>query len=246
MPSSWRYLSGLGLHQDREKLIALGWSVLNRYSRALQARDEIGRLFYLPKTPNSEDQMAYHFDYLTLLLTATFDALALITNDVYGLGLKHRECGLRRKSFRKAVQNRTTTDNLGTILATNATYIDILFDLRNKIHSVSLETDFNVPDKYPDELLERIYQFDPKDHWGIQKQNVTVTVNGGDPVPSIEYSVDLYNLAHGLVDEATKLINSLMEGTKIEDYLVAENLSNILVKPPADMIPFIETYMLLA
>jgi hypothetical protein len=109
-----------------------------------------------------------------------------------------------------------------------------------------LETDFHVPVTYPDELLERIYQYDPSDHWGIQKRNVTVIINRGDPVPSIDYSVDTYNLVHGLVNEATKLINSLMEETKIEKYLDAGYISKILINPPADMLPYIQTYMLLA
>jgi hypothetical protein len=246
LPNSWRYLSGLGLHKNREKLISLGWSVLNRYSRALQAQDEIGRLFYLPKTPNSEDQMAYHFDYLALLLTAAFDAQALIINEVYSLSLKDRECGLRREKFQKALRKNPATNNLNTILTAQANFINILFDLRNKIHSVSLETDFNVPETYPDELLERIYQYDPRDHWAIQKQNVTITVNSGDPVPSIEYSIDICNLAYGLINEATSLISSLMEETKIEDYIDAASLSKISIKPPADMIPYIQTYLLLA
>jgi hypothetical protein len=104
LPNSWKYLSGLGLHNKREKLISLGWSVLNRHSRALQARDEIGRLFYMPKTSSSEDQTAYHFDYLTLLLTAALDVQALIINEVYSLGLKDHDCGFRRDKFKNAVK----------------------------------------------------------------------------------------------------------------------------------------------
>ncbi len=246
LPNSWMYLSKLGLHNEREKLVSLGRSVLNRYSRALQARDEIGRLFYMPKTSSSEDQMAYHFDYLTLLLTAALDAQASIINRVYSLSLKDYDCGLRRDKFKNAVRKNPAASNLDVLLAAKENFINILFDLRNKIHSVGLKTDFHVPETYPDELLERIYQYDLSDHWGIQKQNVTVIVNRGNPVPSIDYSVDTYNLAHGLVNEATKLINSLMEETKIEKYLDAGHFSKILIDPPADMLPYIRTYLLLA
>ena len=246
LPNSWKYLSGLGLHYKREKLISLGWSVLNRYSRALQARDEIGCLFYMPGTHSSEDQTAYHFDYLTLLLTAVFDVQALIINEVYSLGLNNRNCGFRQKEFIKAVKKNPDTRNLDTLLVAKKDFLNILFDLRNKIYSVSLETDFYVPETYPDELLERIYQYDPSDHWGIQKQNVTLIKNSSDPVPSIDYSVDTYYLAHGLVNEATKLINSLMEETKTEEFLDARERPKISVNPPADMIPFIQTYLLLA
>jgi len=246
LPNSWKYISGLGLHNKRAKFISLGWSVLNRYSRALQARDEIGRLFYMPKTSSSEDETVYHFDYLTLLLTAALDVQALIINEVYSLGLKDHDCGFRRDKFKNAVKKNPATSNIDALLATKEDFINILFDLRNKIHSISLETDFHVPEIYPDELLERIYQYNPNEHWGIQKQNVTVTVNRGNPVPSIDYSVDTYNLTHGLVNEATKLINLLMEETKIERYLDAGYLSKIRTNPPDDMLPYIQTYMLLA
>jgi hypothetical protein len=246
LPNSWMYLSNLGLHNEHEKLISLGWSVLNRYSRALQARDEIGRLFYMPKTSSSEGQMAYHFDYLTLLLAAVLDAQALIINRVYGLGLKDYDCGLRRDKFKNAVKRNPASSNLYAILTTKEDFINILFELRNKIHSVGLKTDFHVPETYPDELLEMMYQYDLNDHWGIQKRNVTVIINRGNPIPSIDYSVDTYNLAHELVHEATKLINSLMEETNIENYLDAGQFSKNLINPPADMLAYIQTYLLLA
>ena len=246
LPCSWKYLSGLWLLNKHKILISLGWSVLHRYSRVLQARDEIGRLFYMPNTFSSKDQMEYHFDYFTILLTAALDVQALIINKVFSLGLKDNDCGLRRGNFKKEVNKNSATSNLNTLLADKEDFINILFDLRNKIHSISLETSFHVPEAYPDELLERIYQHDKSDHLGIQKENVTVIENRGDPVPSIDYSVDIYNLAHGLVNEATNLINSLMEETKIEGYLDAKYLSKILLIPPDDMLPFIQTYLFLA
>lgn len=246
LPNSWKYTSALGLHDERASLSPLGWSVLNRYSRALQARDEIGRLFYMPKTSSSEDLMAYHFDYLTLLLTGALDAQALIINTVYSLGLKRDQCGLTRGNFKQALKTNSDTSNLESIRSSKEGFIKILFDLRNMIHSSSLETDFSVPETYPNELLERIYQYDPSDNWGIQKQNQTVVTNGSNPTLHIKYSVDRYNLAHGLINEATKLINSLIDETKIENYLDTNSRSKISINPPASMIPHIEISLLLA
>ena len=246
LPSSWKYTSGLGLHRNRKILLPLGWSVLSRYSRVLQARDEIGRLFYMRNTPSLKDQMQYHFDYLTILFTAALDVQALIINEVYNLRLKDFDCGLRRKIFRKAIKNNSATNNLDILLTSKDDLINIIFDLRNKIHSISLETDFYIPETFPNELLERIYKYNQSNHFGIQRENITVTENRSDPVPSIRYSVDLYNLANNLVDEATNLINSLMQETKVEEFLDSENRSKIQVNPPEDMLPFIQTYMFLA
>ncbi|MCP5173478.1 MAG: hypothetical protein H6996_00050 [Moraxellaceae bacterium] len=246
LPKSWKYISGLGLHNAREKLLSLGWSVLNRYSRVLQARDELGRLYYMPANSSTKDKMMYHFDYLTLLLTAAFDTQALIINTVYNLGLKDQECGFRRERFKTVIRQQTITSNLANLLSAKSDFINILFDLRNKIHSVSMETNFHVPDSYPDELLERICQYDQYNHWGIQKQNVNVIINRGNPTPSINYSVDIYHLAHGLISESTNLINSIMEETQIETFLDTGVLSKIMTSPPDDMLPYIQAYLLLA
>jgi hypothetical protein len=246
LPNSWKYISGLYLLNKREDFRSLAWSVITRFSRAMQARDELGRLFYMPKTTSSEDQMAYHFDYLTLLLTAALDVQAIIINEVYGFGLKDINCGFRREIFKRKVKENPATKNLDTLITNNVDFLNILFELRNKIHSVSLETDFYVPKNYPDDLLERIYEYNPEDHWGIQKRSVTLIENNNAPVPSINYYVDTYNLALGLLNEATRLINLIMEETKIENFLDSGCLQKIIRNPPADMIPFIETYMFLA
>jgi hypothetical protein len=50
LPNSWKYISSFRFHLEYEKLIELGWSVMSRCIRALQARDEIARLFYMPET----------------------------------------------------------------------------------------------------------------------------------------------------------------------------------------------------
>ncbi|MBA3072240.1 MAG: hypothetical protein FP831_01465, partial [Anaerolineae bacterium] len=122
LPSSWKFLSGIGTQKNREELIDLGWSVLNRYSRALQARDEISRLFYLLdnasliKDNTLDDQMAYHFDYFTVLLTAALDAEALIINKVFELGLKDVDCGIRREKFINSLYKNNSACNLFTLL----------------------------------------------------------------------------------------------------------------------------------
>ncbi len=243
---SWKYISGLGLHNEHKKLLSLGWSVVNRYSRALQARDEIGRLFYMPANSSTKDNMMYHFDYLTLLLTAAFDTQAIIINTVYNLGLKDQDCGFRRERFKTIIRRQPIASNLANLLSTKSDFINILFDLRNKIHSASMETNFHVPESYPDELLERIYQYDQYNHWGIQKRNTNVIINRGNPTPSINYSVDIYHLAHGLVSEATNLINSVMDETQIEITLDTKDLPKIITSPPDEMLPYIQVYLLLA
>ena len=52
----------------------LNETVLNRCLRALQARDEIGKLFYSYRKNDLNDQLLYHFDYLNILLVGVWDA----------------------------------------------------------------------------------------------------------------------------------------------------------------------------
>jgi hypothetical protein len=82
----------------------LAQSVLIRCTRALQARDEIGALFYMPQSDNSRDSMMYHFDYLALLLAGALDAQARVARRVYQIKQPDDvNTGFHRKYFLEAL-----------------------------------------------------------------------------------------------------------------------------------------------
>jgi len=243
LPNSWKYISELSLASSDDELRSLGWSALHRYSLALQARDEIGRLFYMPSNVSKDDQTDYHFDFLTLLLTAIFDVQALIIKRVHNLDIDDRSCGFRRSPFINAVEGNDETRNVFNIIETNKEFIDILSDLRNKIHSISLKSEFDVPESDPDILLDRICQYGGEEVTGIKRSNIKIIKNGSDPIPSITYSLEKYVLAHFLVNEATELIKSIMDATNTEIVLDESDLGKVNDSPPEYMIPSIETFI---
>lgn len=103
LPNMWRYFSGcveaskvLG-----DDILNLGQSIMVRCMRALEARDAIGEQFYLPQNNDTRDAILYHFDYLTLLLSGVFDALARVAYRVYQIQKPTDEkyASFRRKEF---------------------------------------------------------------------------------------------------------------------------------------------------
>lgn len=244
LPESWKYISSFKFHSEYKKLIELGRSLMSRSIRALQARDEIAKLFCAPSTSSTKELISYHFDYLTLLLTAALDVQAQIINTVYGFGLNDLDCGLRRGKFKKKIKSVISTKEIGELLDKEDEFIDILFTLRNMIHSVSLKDEKSIPEEYPNEFLDKIYNFDDKSHWGIKKEKVDIVKNGHPPVPSFNFLVDKYFLACNLLDRAFELIDSIMKKTNPKDYLDNEDISKIKINAPVEMTPYIQLYLL--
>jgi hypothetical protein len=249
LPDKREYLTVLGSHPEREELIQLRWSVFERCSKALQTRDEITRLYYKPETTDAKDLRSDYFAYLTLLLTGALDAQALIINKIYNLGeTDQKKCGLHNESFKKRIRNNSLTKGIGNLLDSKEQFIkEILVKLRNKIHSVNLKEEYCFPENSQDELkklLDRIYDYDPNSHWGVQKQKITR--NGEAPVPSFKYILNTYTLGFHLITETFALMNAIMEETKTEDDILNKSdRSKIKTKPSPEMDEHIQTCLLL-
>jgi hypothetical protein len=198
----------------------------------------------MPGTSSTQESISYHFDYLTLLLTAAFDVQARIINILYDFKLKDNECGLKRDNFKKKIKSFDSTKEIGQLLDKKVEFLDILFTIRNMIHSISLGDDKSAPEDYPNEFLDKIFGYDSNNHWGVKKVKVNKIRNGNLPVPSFNYSVDKYFLACCLLEEAFDLINSIMQNTNPEDYVEKADLLKIKASPPVDMIPHIQLCLL--
>ncbi len=200
----------------------------------------------MPETYSSKDERAYHFDYLTLLLTAALDAETLIINRLYQLGLNDKECGLSRPGFRRAIKNNPNAKPISDFLDSKEDFIEILFPLRNKIHSISLGESFMLPDNYQDDLFDKIYNFNTSNHWGIQKQKTTLIKNNDPPVRAYDISIDIYKFALHLIEEGFVLIDGIIQETKAELFLDAASSQKFIDKPPPDLAETIELYILSA
>jgi hypothetical protein len=233
LPNSWKYVSGLPF--NGKEIFLLGLSVLDRCTRVLQARDEIMQLYLMPGTSSSENKKMYHFDYLTLLLTAALDSEALILKKLFHLSIKDMNCGLRRSDFINAIERDNHTKPVADLLERKKEFVEILFMLRNKIHSSSIESKFNLPENYQNKLFDKMYNYEPESHWGIQKQKIKLIENGNPPIPAYDISIDIYNLTHHLLEEGLALIDDVMRETKVEATLDAVSVGKIIEEPPPDL-----------
>jgi hypothetical protein len=240
LPSNWRFLRYIPSFLDIEDEKHLGISVLNRCSRALQARDELARLFYMPGEYGSSDKRTYHFDYLTLLLTGALDALALVLNRVHKLQLSPIDCSMSpfRDKFKKMLIVKTSASNIVHLIEAASTkpFLEILYRIRNRIHSISLNESMSVPQDNVDELLDWIYDFDPNDHCGMSKEKVIAYINNDPPVPHYDIKIDKYLLASTLLAETLKLVDRIMD-------LVAPK--DVNGEPPPNMLRSMERYKFL-
>jgi hypothetical protein len=199
----WRYNSACGqagkVRSDNTQ--GLGASILIRCSRALQACDSIGELFYSSQGRDTSDRIMYHFDYLTLLLVAAFDAQARIAyrayrpkkprHEWYG-DVSFRFNQGRERDFHKALK-ACGANELYTLIWEDdfQALLTILYELRNKIHGSALGT-YEVRDvtdvnallaNIPLELVAKIWTaaetIDAPDRWGLDL-NATWQI-GGQP-----------------------------------------------------------------
>jgi hypothetical protein len=159
----------------------LAESALVRCTRALQARDEIGALFYRPQSNESRDAIMYHFDYLALLLAGAFDAQARIARLVYEMrDIDERNAGFHLKEFKKAVRKSDALELYKLI--TNQQFLELrtmLHDLRNSIHAAiwptiasenyrDLEESFiKVPVHYQEKLWRAALRRGSPNNWGL-------------------------------------------------------------------------------
>jgi hypothetical protein len=138
LPSISRYIKACA-HAEAfgaEGTTYLAQSALVRCTRALQARDEIGALFYMPQSNNSRDAMMYHFDYLALLLAGALDAQARVARRVYGIDRPDEvNTGFQRKGFLEALK-RSPAIGLYNVVCGEyfCDLMTLLREIRNSIH----------------------------------------------------------------------------------------------------------------
>jgi hypothetical protein len=142
LPAMWPYFSAAlvrsrALHDQMEYLAN---TILDRGVRVLQARDQVGFAFYRPQSNTTRDEMLYHFDYLTLMLSGALDAEARVAHRIYNITKpKIRNVSFRQKDFLDALDG-AAGQSLTTV-AREPRFVEFqrfLGALRNSVHSIGL------------------------------------------------------------------------------------------------------------
>ena len=217
LPSMWRYFSACiaagKTHSD--DLQGLGGAILIRAVRALEARDAIGIQFYLPQNNETRDQMMYHFDYLTLVLTGAFDAQARVANNVYQIGRKGISIGFQRKSFIKALASKDAQSLYSFISSQRfKDIITLLYNLRNTIHAAALETIGYHESSRPEHSLIKVPADIEKAVWDAAERLGSAGRWGLSNKPWWTL-LEPYSYSTALVEESFSAINIIASATDV-------------------------------
>ena len=222
-PILWKFLDACGKAgtERKDDLDNIGAAVAFRCFRAMSARDKIGSAFYSTASIDRIEKMAYHFDYLCLLVSGAFDALGIIAKRAYDIDMPDRDV-----SFRK---NRYSTESLITELqAKGATdlykvisgyrfqnVLYILSLLRNTIHGPALRMTSNyasyldtgyvirIPSEMGKKLWRTTSQLGTPERWGLMEQRNKICI-------------EPYSFATALVDEELRYVEAIASAIPIE------------------------------
>jgi hypothetical protein len=244
LPGMWRYWGACvyaGLERQKsnpdDDTIELGHSISKRASRSLQARDAIGVRFYNIQDRDADDEILYHFDYLTLLLSGIFDAQACVAFRAYKLtSTKEREASFGNEKFLKELKNLGAMQLYNLITRKDFKLVrTLIYELRNTIHSVGLESfptgssPMEVDEIYLSAISSRMKKIEDAaskhsdlSTWGIIKQ------------PS-RMVIEPYTYATTLINESFKLIDEIADSTDVEGLFPPGHIPPKLNdKPPAN------------
>lgn len=108
-----------------------------RCIRALQAQDELGWLFFGQRDSSDDrDRMAYHFEYVTLLVSGAIDAQARILRHVYSIPVKPKYASFKNESFMKRLRAAGAVAICDLVEhGVHDDFLVALRTIRNKIHA---------------------------------------------------------------------------------------------------------------
>ncbi len=150
VPRLWPFMYASHGLPSEPRIVHLAGSIRMRCIRSLEARDEIGRVYYAQKhSANDRNRLRYHFEYLTLSLTGGFDAQARIARFVYDVPkTRPADAGFQKSGFRTRLQ-KAGADALYAVVQDSAflAFAMLLWTVRNHIHEEALgEMAYQSPD----------------------------------------------------------------------------------------------------
>jgi hypothetical protein len=225
LPNAWLYESACGRARRPDDTYQLSKSVLVRCMRALEARDALGQLFYVPNYDSITDRVVYHFDYLTLILYGAFDALARVAHRAYEIKKPtERYAGFRGPEFRDQLRKARALDL--EQLVSDPRVQDLLFvlgELRNNIHGAAIEAwnagslenlnaaEVEVPDNQAANMWGRFTSLGTPLHWGVRQRPPT----SSRQTHPYSLRIEPYAFATKALAECLPIINEIMGRTEV-------------------------------
>lgn len=228
LPNMWRYNSACHeAGQIRGDNIAyVSESILIRCARSLEARDLIGVQFYFNQNNGTRDAMAYHFDYLTLLLSGAIDAQAVVVRRSYNITRRENYASFRNRDFRRDISRAEASDLHNFISGQYFRDVtNILSILRNTIHSASFsmlavengigpqESYIRLPTDTASEIFEAAERCGSAEEWGlIQSNNILL---------------EPFTFATNLINKCFEIINEIAHRTNVDGLFMGNQVPDL-------------------
>ncbi len=236
LPAGWRWFKACVQHgQHDDHMIFVGQSLLRRYQRALQARDQLLHALQKPQTNDTAEEMLAGLDFILLALMGALDVAARVAHRAGGLTGGERGAAWQRPNWRSKLADAVPA--LAAVVAPETPGADVLTvvgKLRNSIHGAALssisvranptahrDTLVNVPPSDKAGLLAAFERLGGTESWGVQELLPDrLLVDGGI-------------LADRLLSETAALLNAIMDLTPVER-LEGAQLTPLDRDPPHD------------
>lgn len=235
LPAAWRWMSAcaqLSAASGDDRLNFLAQSLLQRFSRALLARDKIHIALNQPQNNDLIDESLAELDEVLVLLMASVDITARVA---------HTVLGITSDSYRSAWQSTPWLRDVRSVAPELADVIDrgtnheatltILRLLRNSVHGAALQgisvTDgrkplasrIALPAADESRILEAMRLLGHERAWGL-----------GQPLPGQE-TIEPGIFVDRLFDFVVPMLNDLMAATPFEGREGFE-VESLLTEPP--------------
>lgn len=222
LPAAWRWISACAQHAQGsgdDRLTYLGQSLLQRFGRALEARDRIHLALNQPQDNDLKDHALADLDVVLVLLMATVDITARVSHAALGItNVGIYRAGWQRTDWLAAVKAKSP--GLASIVASdteNFAVLTVLRLLRNSVHGIALqgitvvrgtarptESRIGLPQDDEALLLEAMNYLGGSVQWGVERHIPGQT--------HLEPATFVDRLFHFIVP----LLNDLMNATPVE------------------------------
>jgi len=200
---------------EEELIENLNQSFWTKCTHALQAFDEIRRNYLLPQNNLTREDLLYHFNYLTLLLSGALDTQAAIVKECLNINIFESKINFRKDEFLNEISKKGYTD-LWDVLTSekNKSLFKMLNAIRNSIHTTGLspyglinmnrpETSLSeIPQKIGIKLMEYAQNIGGSKEWGIFREDYMLyNANTEKEKLTFKISTNPYIFANKLISE---------------------------------------------
>lgn len=239
LPAMWKYFSAcVEVSKNTQpwiySLTDTGGSILSRCTRALEARDYIGMQFYVAQNNQTRDNMMYHFDYLTLLLSGVFDAQALVAREVYSVTKPNeRNTNFRNSEFMRNLGSSGGIGICDIIESDRFRALSLLLGkLRNSIHgsmmrslgykepAIDEQTFVYLHTDHSQDVWDAAERYSSVEHWGLRQS-----------CPNI---FEPFTYSTTLVEQCFKYIDQIASATEVERLFSGQSIPELMQNAPKD------------